>query len=776
MLARIVSSANYEHLVGLRLSSSLVTTGLLGAGAMGVVLRARHDGLRRDVAVKFLNPGLVSDDPEALERFLQEARVIARLRHPGLVSLLDAGRFGPNAWFSMELIEGRSLAEALEELAPPAALSALADVADALAYVHREGFVHRDLKPQNVMLRSDGRAVLMDFGLVKDLEAAGLTAAGALLGTPAYMPPEQASGEEEVGPAADIYALGAILYTWLAGRPPYRAPNALNVLFQVLKGPPPAPSEIRDGVPPELEALCLKAMARDPRARFADAHELAQALRAAAGPAPRTGPGRCVLRHPELGDFVLRPGGELTVGREAGRDVRIPSGSVSRLHARLVWGAEPGARPAVVDEGSANGTTVDGELVSGRALLPVSGRVSFAGHEFSVLLEEGEGRALLDEETSRDVVVGAFSLGQRLSGRLVDAFSIHEVLRKAEDAQLTGTLDLTTPRGEAAVTLGMGRIMAVRAPALEGLEALDWVLSAQSGRYRFRPELEPCESTLDLSFARYARGQAAARRKAAARRREEERRAAAPPRPIDPLAVPPRAPTGAPPAEPAHAPAGATASATARPASVRPTGEPAAWLDCPPFDPVPVRGELRVGRDPDCALVLPHVAVSFLHALVRDGPEGLEVEDRSLGGTYLNGERVLLSALRPGDTLTVGPYAVRVEARRPRTRTRPPVQPLELPAQSATPGGRLARVPLPRLLRLLAGRSATGLLEFTTPAAAGELALLRGRVVHARKGDLRGEEAARALLSADKGRFLYHAKRRPPEQSLDLAVEALLDG
>jgi serine/threonine-protein kinase len=256
--------------------------GVLGRGGMGVVYKAWHRRLRRPVAVKMLLAGAYTQ-PQELERFLREAETVAGLRHANIVQVHEAGDVDGRPYFTMELVEGGSLAQKLAGAPQPArqAAALVAAVAEAVHEAHLRGIVHRDLKPGNILLTADGTPKLSDFGLARRLEgAAGLTQSGAPLGTPSYMAPEQAEGRSRaVGPAADVYALGALLYELLTGRPPFRAETAAETLRQVVSQDPVPPSRLNAAVSRDAETICLKCLEKDPRRRYASAAALAEDLR-----------------------------------------------------------------------------------------------------------------------------------------------------------------------------------------------------------------------------------------------------------------------------------------------------------------------------------------------------------------------------------------------------------------------------------------------------------------------------------------------------------------
>src|SRR5262249_49975582 len=213
---------------------------VLGRGGMGVVYKAWHRRLHRPVAVKMLLAGAYAQ-PQELERFLREAETVAGLHHANLVQVYDMGDLDSRPYFTMEYVEGGSLAQKLAGAPQPAdqAAALVAALAEAIQVAHQSGIVHRDLKPANILLTADGTPKVTDFGLARRLDRGGLTLTGVPVGTPSYMAPEQGRGNgDAIGPAADVYALGAILYELLTGRPPFRAESAATTLQQVLAEDP----------------------------------------------------------------------------------------------------------------------------------------------------------------------------------------------------------------------------------------------------------------------------------------------------------------------------------------------------------------------------------------------------------------------------------------------------------------------------------------------------------------------------------------------------------
>jgi serine/threonine protein kinase len=255
--------------------------GELGRGAMGVVYRARQRGLDRLVALKVILAGPHADD-EQLSRFRSEAQAVARLQHPNVVQIYEVGGDDLRPFFSMELVEGGSLARKLSGTPLPARQAAAlsATLARAMHAVHCCGIIHRDLKPANVLLTTDGTPKVTDFGLAKRLGVEpGRTRTGAILGTPGYMAPEQAQGNPRaIGPATDVYALGAILYEMLTGRPPFRAETPWDTMAQVLDCDPVPPRLLNPNVDRDLETICLKCLEKQASHRYPGAADLAADL------------------------------------------------------------------------------------------------------------------------------------------------------------------------------------------------------------------------------------------------------------------------------------------------------------------------------------------------------------------------------------------------------------------------------------------------------------------------------------------------------------------
>src|SRR5262245_33467601 len=254
---------------------------VLGVGGMGVVFRARHLRLNRVVALKMTLAGAYAG-PHERDRFQREAEAVARLQHPNVVQVHDVGESDGGPYFTMEFGAGGSLAQKMSGHPQPAREGAalVATLAGAVQVAHTAGIVHRDLKPANVLLTADSTPKITDFGLARRLDGdTGLTGSGAAVGTPSYMAPEQAQGQRAlVGPLADIYALGAILYETLTGRPPFRAESAAETIQQVIARDPVPPSRLNHSVPRDLDTICLKCLRKEPGLRYGRASALADDL------------------------------------------------------------------------------------------------------------------------------------------------------------------------------------------------------------------------------------------------------------------------------------------------------------------------------------------------------------------------------------------------------------------------------------------------------------------------------------------------------------------
>ncbi len=333
----------------------------LGEGAMGAVFLAEQEGLDRPVALKVILAGAAADEEE-IARFRNEARNASRLRHAGIVGVFDVGVADGRAYIAMEFVEGSPLSDVIRRDRPPLreSLEIIRQAALAVHYAHHRGIIHRDIKPANIMIRrdDDGRpeAVLTDFGLARNVEAANrITRTGMAIGTPAYMAPEQAFGEMDVGPKADIYALGATLYELVCGEPPFRGATPVVTLHKVINDEPIPPRIVNDRCPRDVETIILAALEKDPDRRFESAEAFADDL----------------ARFLDYESIKTKPP---SVGRRLGRILRRALPAVVALVIVLagalsfaVWSLTRPGRIVVRVEPPVEGTEV---FVAGRAVAP----------------------------------------------------------------------------------------------------------------------------------------------------------------------------------------------------------------------------------------------------------------------------------------------------------------------------------------------------------------------------------------------------------------------
>jgi len=253
---------------------------LVGEGAMGVVYRASDSVLDRTVAIKVMNESIARQE-DLRKRFLHEAQAAASLQHPNVVSIYDLGEVDGHMFIAMEFVDGVDL-EKLLELGQPLSLQAkldiIIDVLTGLTFAHKRGIVHRDIKPANIRVTEDGRAKIMDFG-VAHLASSSMTSTGSFLGTPSYMAPEQIT-EGKTTPQTDIFAVGGVLYQLLTLMKPFEAPTLQNLFFRIITEKPKPVSEVMPGLPPALDRIVAKAMAKEPSDRYATALEMANELSA----------------------------------------------------------------------------------------------------------------------------------------------------------------------------------------------------------------------------------------------------------------------------------------------------------------------------------------------------------------------------------------------------------------------------------------------------------------------------------------------------------------
>ncbi len=284
----------------------------LGRGGMATVVLARDLANDRDVALKVLHPELAST--VGGDRFKREIRVAARLQHPNILSIQDSGETpGGQLWFTMPFVDGENVYERLQrehQFAPAEALRIATAAARALAYAHLQGVVHRDIKPDNILLAGD-QVLVADFGVARAVSevAEKLTATGMIVGTPTYMSPEQASGDKAIDGRSDIFALGCVLYEMLAGEPPFKGPNPQATLMRRFMGPP-RPLRPMIQIPEHVEAAIVRALAKDPAERFATGGAFIDALEGRAARPPSATP----AREPALTTAVAAGGGQAKRG------------------------------------------------------------------------------------------------------------------------------------------------------------------------------------------------------------------------------------------------------------------------------------------------------------------------------------------------------------------------------------------------------------------------------------------------------------------------------
>lgn len=308
-----------DPLVGVLLDGRYRVEAKIAAGGMSTVYRGHDVRLDRQVALKVMD-SRYADDREFLTRFQREARAIARLKSPGLVALYDQGNDAAHPFLVMELVDGGTLRELLRErgpMPPHAVVAVLRPLLSGLGVAHHAGLVHRDVKPENVLISRDGEVKLVDFGLVRATAEAGITSTSVILGTAAYLSPEQVLGAE-TGPRSDVYAAGIMAFELLTGTTPFKGDSAITVANQRLDQDVPAPSSVIDGVPGQFDEFIARATAREADARFSDAAAMGAELDAIAEqlalpqfrvPAPKSS-----VQHASAGPPVRRPTRQLTRG------------------------------------------------------------------------------------------------------------------------------------------------------------------------------------------------------------------------------------------------------------------------------------------------------------------------------------------------------------------------------------------------------------------------------------------------------------------------------
>jgi serine/threonine-protein kinase len=289
---------------GLRIQDRYTLTDLLGTGGMAEVWRAHDERLERDVAVKLLRSHL-AEDPEFNIRFLSEAQSVARINHPNVVSVLDFGRSEEAPYLVMELVPGGALSEMTgAPLLPERALELVGRAARGVGAAHELDVVHRDIKPQNILLDHDGQAKITDFGIASAHGQESLTATGTAIGSPHYISPEQVSGDRQT-PRSDVYSLGVVLYELLAGVKPFDGDNVTAVAIAHVDRTPEPPSAHNADVDAVLDALVLRCMAKDPAERFDDGNALAAEIESVLAGGPAIVPPPAPLAEPDTGEILF---------------------------------------------------------------------------------------------------------------------------------------------------------------------------------------------------------------------------------------------------------------------------------------------------------------------------------------------------------------------------------------------------------------------------------------------------------------------------------------
>lgn len=299
------------------LDGRYLVQGKIGSGGTSTVYRGLDTRLDRPVALKVMDARYAGDQ-QFLTRFQLEARTVARLKHAGLVPVYDQGQDGRHPFLVMELVEGGTLRELLTErgpMPPHAVAAVLRPVLGGLAVAHRAGLVHRDVKPENVLISDDGEVKIADFGLVRAVAAAGITSSSVILGTAAYLSPEQVR-DGNAGPRSDVYSAGVLTYELLTGHTPFTGDTTLSIAYQRLDHDVPPPSDAIDGVPTQFDEFVACATARDPAQRYADAVEMAADLESIVEelglpefrvPAPRNSAQHRALQHSRMTQPTARP-------------------------------------------------------------------------------------------------------------------------------------------------------------------------------------------------------------------------------------------------------------------------------------------------------------------------------------------------------------------------------------------------------------------------------------------------------------------------------------
>jgi serine/threonine protein kinase len=361
---------------------------LLGQGGMSAVYRATDPNLRRQVAIKLIHTHL-SENPNFVDRFKEEAAAVARLRHPNIVQVHDFNHDGPTYYMVMEYLIGETLQARLKRLGEvnrfmplDEAVTFCGQLCDAVGYAHKHGLIHRDIKPANIMLDLSGRAILMDFGIVKIVGGDYHTATGSTVGTAKYMPPEQIRSEQ-ADERSDIYSLGVTLYEMLSGRTPYRADSAVALMMMVLNDPLPDLRDFRRGVPDALAAVVERAVTKAPRDRFQTMEEMAIALQGTQGKRPG------ISSVATVADKELQAKAPSTGGRPSQAEVSIPEGA----QADMLQDTEEGAQTAPATPSLRDVSGADDHLIADSGSASIFARLKNSRRTSG--MEGGKNRTLI---------------------------------------------------------------------------------------------------------------------------------------------------------------------------------------------------------------------------------------------------------------------------------------------------------------------------------------------------------------------------------------------
>jgi serine/threonine protein kinase len=401
-----------ENWIDRSLSGRYKIEALLGKGGMSAVYKTIDPNLKRTVAVKLIHSHL-STEKDFIERFKTEAAAVAALRHPNIVHVFDFAHDGENYYMVLEYVDGESLQELLKRLEKEEtkmpfeqAIDIIIAVCDALDYAHNQGMIHRDIKPANIMLTSEGQPILMDFGLVKILNATSHTATGAIMGTARYMPPEIIRNDS-LNESSDIYSLGITFFEMLTSTPPFSAKSVMSLLMMHLNDPVPDLSIVRPDISPELIRIVNKALEKDRADRYSSAKEMADDLRRFLS-TPEPNPvstaefGYLNLKIPSGGkqEFAVSKS-VITIGRAQTNDIVVEDAKMSRTHARFEFSDQGEVK--VVDIESTNGVRVNGIKVT-EAIIKPGDVIKIGGSQiqYESLPDEDDGMTIIDNESDLD--------------------------------------------------------------------------------------------------------------------------------------------------------------------------------------------------------------------------------------------------------------------------------------------------------------------------------------------------------------------------------------